>query len=156
LGPNGAGKTTTLRLLLGLASPTSGKTLVFGRPYPKLDDPARRVGALLESGDFDPGRNGRNHLRMLAMAIGATADRVDELLDLVELGRAARRPVDILTHTMSVASWEPQVATLVALGVGVDYALFIVRRHRSALLAGRTPEEAAITALNTSGRAVLL
>jgi RND superfamily putative drug exporter len=64
--------------------------------------------------------------------------------------------VDILTHTMSVASWEPQVATLVALGVGVDYALFIVSRHRSALLAGRTPEEAAITALNTSGRAVLL
>jgi ABC-2 type transport system ATP-binding protein len=93
LGPNGAGKTTTLRLLLGLASPTSGETLVFGRPYPKLEDPARRVGALLESGDFDPGRNGRNHLRMLAMAIGATADRVDELLDLVELGRAARRPV---------------------------------------------------------------
>ena len=64
--------------------------------------------------------------------------------------------VDILTHAMSIASWEPQVATLVALGVGVDYSLFIVSRHRSGLLAGRTPEEAAITALNTSGRAVLL
>jgi RND superfamily putative drug exporter len=64
--------------------------------------------------------------------------------------------VDILSHTMSIASWEPQVATLVALGVGVDYSLFIVSRHRSALLAGHTPEEAAIIALNTSGRAVLL
>ncbi|MGH9091742.1 MAG: MMPL family transporter [Acidimicrobiales bacterium] len=64
--------------------------------------------------------------------------------------------VDVLTHVMAIASWEPQVATLVALGVGVDYALFIVSRHRSGLLAGRTPEEAAVTALDTSGRAVLL
>src|SRR5215213_9383791 len=32
LGPNGAGKTTTLRLLLGLAQPTAGEALVFGRP----------------------------------------------------------------------------------------------------------------------------
>jgi RND superfamily putative drug exporter len=64
--------------------------------------------------------------------------------------------VDILSHAMSIASWEPQVATLVALGVGVDYSLFIVSRHRSAPLAGRTAEDAAITALNTSGRAVLL
>lgn len=64
--------------------------------------------------------------------------------------------VDILSHAMSIASWEPEVATLVALGVGVDYSLFIVSRHRSALLAGHTPEESAIIALNTSGRAVLL
>jgi RND superfamily putative drug exporter len=64
--------------------------------------------------------------------------------------------VDILSHAMPIASWEPQVATLVALGVGVDYSLFIVSRHRGALLAGHTPEEAAVIALNTSGRAVLL
>jgi RND superfamily putative drug exporter len=64
--------------------------------------------------------------------------------------------VDILTHAMAVASWEPQVATLVALGVGVDYALLIVTRHRSSLIAGRTPEEAAILAIDTSGRSVLL
>ncbi len=42
LGPNGAGKTTTLRLLLGLAEPTSGAALVFGRRYRDLDQPARR------------------------------------------------------------------------------------------------------------------
>jgi ABC-2 type transport system ATP-binding protein len=59
LGPNGAGKTTTLRLLLGLAEPTAGTALVFGRPYRQLEDPSRRVGAVLESDDFDPGRSGR-------------------------------------------------------------------------------------------------
>jgi ABC-2 type transport system ATP-binding protein len=93
LGPNGAGKTTTLRLLLGLAEPTAGEALVFGRHYRELDDPARKVGALLESGDFDPGRSGRNHLRTLALATGIDDERVVQLLELVELERAADRPV---------------------------------------------------------------
>jgi ABC-2 type transport system ATP-binding protein len=93
LGPNGAGKTTTLRLLLGLARPTSGEALLFGKPYRQLTEPARRIGAVLESGDFDPGRSGRNHLRVLALAAGVADDRVDELLELIELDRAAHRPV---------------------------------------------------------------
>src|SRR5262245_16737722 len=79
LGPNGAGKTTTLRLLLGLAEPTSGSALVFGRPYRALADPARRVGAVLESGDFDPGRTGRNHLLTLALAAEISLARVNEV-----------------------------------------------------------------------------
>jgi ABC-2 type transport system ATP-binding protein len=93
LGPNGAGKTTTLRLLLGLAEPTAGDALVFGRRYRELPDPIRRIGALLESGDFEPGRSGRNHLRTLALATGIPYARVEELLELVELERAADRPV---------------------------------------------------------------
>lgn len=64
--------------------------------------------------------------------------------------------INLLTHVIPVASWVPEVAVLVALGVGVDYALFVVSRHRNGLLAGQTPEDAAVTALNTSGRAVLL
>ena len=62
--------------------------------------------------------------------------------------------VGLLTHVFAVPQFAPIVATLVGLGVGVDYALFIVSRHRSGLLAGKSPEEAAVTALNTSGRAV--
>jgi ABC-2 type transport system ATP-binding protein len=93
LGPNGAGKTTTMRLLLGLTAPTSGEALVFGHPYRRLDQPIRRVGAVLESSDFDPGRSGRNHLRALALATSISAARVDEVLELVELQQAANRPV---------------------------------------------------------------
>ena len=93
LGPNGAGKTTTLRLLLGLAEPTSGEALVFDRRFRELDDPARRVGAVLESSDLHPGRSGRDHLRTLALAARIPAGRVEEVLELVELTDAADRRV---------------------------------------------------------------
>jgi ABC-2 type transport system ATP-binding protein len=93
LGPNGAGKTTTLRMLLGLARPTAGEALVFGRRYEELERPARRVGAVLESDDFDPCRSGRNHLRALALAIGVPNHKVEELLALIELEASANRLV---------------------------------------------------------------
>ena len=93
LGPNGAGKTTTLRMLLGLAAPTSGTALLFDRPYAELERPALRIGAVLEATDFHPGRTGRDHLRMLGQAVGVPDSRVDEVLRLVELADAGRRRV---------------------------------------------------------------
>ena len=93
LGPNGAGKTTTLRMVLGLATPTSGRALVFERPYAELARPSLRIGAVLEATDFHPGRSGRDHLRMLGRAVDVPDPRVDEVLRLVELGDAARRRV---------------------------------------------------------------
>ena len=93
LGPNGAGKSTTLRLLLGLAEPTSGQALVFGRCYRELDHPAWRIGAVLESNDFHPGRAGGDHLRTLAIAAQIPSSRVDEVLELVGLEAAADRMV---------------------------------------------------------------
>ena len=93
LGPNGAGKTTTLRMMLGLAAPSSGRALVFGEPYAQLAQPSRRIGAALESTDFHPGRSGRDHLRMLAQAGGIGRSRVEDVLKLVELQDAAGRRV---------------------------------------------------------------
>jgi ABC-2 type transport system ATP-binding protein len=93
LGPNGAGKSTTLRLLLGLAEPTAGEARVFGRPFRELEEPTRRVGAVLESNDFHPGRSGRNHLRTLALATQISNERVEEVLRLVGLVGAADRRV---------------------------------------------------------------
>ena len=93
LGPNGAGKTTTLRMLLGLAAPTSGRALIFGKPYAELERAPLRVGAVLEATDFHPGRSGRDHLRSLACAVGLPDSRTDEVLRLVELHDAAGRRV---------------------------------------------------------------
>jgi ABC-2 type transport system ATP-binding protein len=93
LGPNGAGKSTTLRSILGLVHPNSGRTAVLGKPYPELDRPAQRVGAVLESFDAHPGRSGRNHLRVLAVGAGIPRSRVDEVLTLVDMTGAGRRRV---------------------------------------------------------------
>ena len=93
LGPNGAGKTTTLRMLLGLTLPTSGSASVEGRPYQQLEDPITIVGAVLEGPQFHPGRTGRNHLRVLALAAGLSRSRVEEVLRLVELDEAGGRRV---------------------------------------------------------------
>jgi len=60
-----------------------------------------------------------------------------------------------LTHTMNVVDFAPILGALIGLGVGIDYALFIVTRHRRGLQSGLTPEEAAVKAIDTSGRAVL-
>lgn len=93
LGPNGAGKTTTFKVLVGLASPTSGSARLLGQTYWSLDDPIQRVGAMLEVSGYHPTRTARQHMRLRAATAGIDEDRVHELLDLVELDGAADRAV---------------------------------------------------------------
>jgi len=63
--------------------------------------------------------------------------------------------VGLLSNAVTIPSAGPTLGILIGLGVGIDYALFIVTRHRTGLKAGMSPADAAVRALNTSGRAVL-
>ena len=94
LGPNGSGKSTTMKILLDLAAADHGTSTIGGRRYRDLDDPAGTVGVVLEPNAFHPGRSGRNHLQILAVATDQPAERVDHTLAAVGLDpRAARRRV---------------------------------------------------------------
>jgi putative drug exporter of the RND superfamily len=61
----------------------------------------------------------------------------------------------LLSHVMNVSTVTPQLAELMVIGVGIDYALFIVTRHRRNLLNGMSIPDSITLAVNTSGRAVL-
>src|ERR1700682_4100451 len=102
LGPNGAGKTTTLRMALGLITPTEGTVELFGR------DPMREgaralegVAGFVEAPRFYPYLTGRKNLELLAALDGAGAvERIDEVLDVVELAPRAGHRVGGYSHGM--------------------------------------------------------
>jgi RND superfamily putative drug exporter len=64
--------------------------------------------------------------------------------------------IALLGHIFPAPGFSPIVASMIGLGVGVDYALFIVTRFREGLRGGRPPEEAAVLAMRTAGRTVLV
>lgn len=63
--------------------------------------------------------------------------------------------VQLLTHVLSIPSFAPQMVSLISIGVGIDYALFVVSRHRSGLMRGMAVRDSVMHALDTSGRAVI-
>jgi RND superfamily putative drug exporter len=63
--------------------------------------------------------------------------------------------IGTLSHVLKMPQFSPELVLLIGLGVGVDYALFIVTRHRQGLVAGQPVENSIVNAVNTSGRAVL-
>jgi len=89
LGPNGAGKSTTMRMITGLATPSSGGSLVCDRPYRDLPNPGREVGILLDASAQHPGRTGRETLVLGALAMGLDDPPIDALLERVGLSAAA-------------------------------------------------------------------
>jgi ABC-2 type transport system ATP-binding protein len=100
LGPSGAGKTTTLRLLAGLARPTSGSVTVAGLPVNPGDgiEARRRTGVLDQDARFYGWMTGRELLAFVADLVGIgrgeMAARIDETLTQVGLTGAADRRID--------------------------------------------------------------
>ena len=63
--------------------------------------------------------------------------------------------LELLTHLLVVPNFSPEMAAMIGIGVGIDYALFIVTRYRQGIFEGRDPRDAVVTAHMTAGRSVL-
>lgn len=102
VGPNGAGKTTVIRLVAGLAFPTSGTVKMLGMDPHEHPAIRRKLGAVVEApAAFYPYMSGRGNLQLHAgLAGGVPASRIGEVLEMMELGPAADRPVGVYSLGM--------------------------------------------------------
>jgi RND superfamily putative drug exporter len=92
---------------------------------------------------------------VLLLAFGSLFSMALPLVTAVVALGAGGLSVGLLSHAVNISAVGPTLGALIGLGVGIDYALFIVTRHRNGLKAGMAVEESAVRAMNTSGRAVL-
>lgn len=103
LGANGAGKTTTIKMLLGLLRPTGGTVKVFGED-PAVAATRRRIGYMPETAYYYPYLNARELLMfyggMCGMDKATIRRRTDELLAIVDLADAAKRPLKTYSKGM--------------------------------------------------------
>ena len=127
LGPNGAGKSTALRCLLSLAAPTSGRAFIRGASYAELKNPMKEVGAVIETGGFNPTLSGLKNLRIIAASAGIPDHRAIEVLDLVDLTDARNKRVKEyslgMKQRLSLASallGEPEILILDEPANGLD------------------------------------
>src|SRR6185312_9885721 len=92
---------------------------------------------------------------VLFLAFGSWRGMVTPLVAAIAAILVGTSIEAFLSHVMPVAPFAQQLSVLMGLGVGVDYALFIVSRHRNNLLHGMSVEDSIAASLNTSGRAVM-
>jgi ABC-2 type transport system ATP-binding protein len=102
LGQNGAGKSTTLRMIVGLVRPTRGRVRLLGHDMSKHPLRAlKHVGAIIEAPAFYEHFTGWQNLRMLAaMSGGAKRERIEAVLETVNLRERAHEPVRVYSHGM--------------------------------------------------------
>jgi ABC-2 type transport system ATP-binding protein len=149
LGPNGAGKTTTLRILTGLIAPTSGDVRVLGG-RPGQADVLGRTGSMIESPAFYPYLSGLDNLRLLAEYAEVPRQRIDEVLELVDLA-------DRATDRFSTYSLGMKQRLGVAAALLKDPELVILDEPTNGLdPAGMRDMRRLIRELGSDGRTVLL
>ncbi|MGW6200107.1 ABC transporter ATP-binding protein [Kribbella sp. NPDC055110] len=149
LGPNGAGKTTTLRILTGLIAPTSGSVRVLGG-RPGESDVLGRTGSMIESPAFYPYLSGLDNLRLLAEYAGVSRQRIDEVLELVDLTDRAKDRFS--TYSLGMKQRLGVAAALLK-----DPELVILDEPTNGLdPAGMRDMRRLIRELGTEGRTVLL
>ncbi len=86
LGPNGAGKTTTIRMLVGLIKPTAGSATVCGYDIRRdFEKAMRHVGCIVETPDLYRFMTGRENLEHFARMLGAPAEEIERVAELVQL-----------------------------------------------------------------------
>jgi ABC-2 type transport system ATP-binding protein len=95
-----------MRMLLGLARPTSGRGLILGHSYPHLARPAHDVGVLLDANVFHPKRTARNQLRWVMRASRLPMSRIDQALAAIKglhaMVRAQGRTIGSLEHEVAL------------------------------------------------------
>lgn len=94
IGRNGAGKTTLIRMILGIAAPSSGSVELFGETGPKaLAEVRRRTGALIEQPAFYPRLSAEGNLKAYCLAVGLHSADIPALLKLVGLEDTGKKQV---------------------------------------------------------------
>ena len=132
LGPNGSGKSTTLKIILGLVSPTRGRTEIFGRDS-RLVESREAVGFLPENPYFYKFLTGEETLRFFGRLCGMTGatlkNSINELLDLVGLNNARDRRLGTYSKGMlqriglaQALIYDPRLVVLDEPTAGVDPA----------------------------------
>ena len=132
LGPNGSGKSTTLKIILGLVSPTRGRTEIFGRDSRRVES-REAVGFLPENPYFYKFLTGAETLRFFGRLCGMTGatlkNRINELLDLVGLNNARDRRLGTYSKGMlqriglaQALIYDPRLVVLDEPTAGVDPA----------------------------------
>ena len=132
LGPNGAGKSTTFHLLTGLLAPDGGRVLIDGILAPPTDGKVRRrLGVVFQEPSLDDKLSARENLSLGCALYGLSgrraAQRIDELLALVELGDRAKEPVERFSGGMKrrleiarVLLHEPEILIMDEPSRGID------------------------------------
>lgn len=102
VGPNGAGKTTVIRLVTGLAFPSSGSVRLLGADPQKNPNVKRKLGAVVEApAAFYPYYSGRANLKLhAALAGGVSENRIKEVLEMMQLTGAADKKVGVYSLGM--------------------------------------------------------